>query len=235
MITIDFDRIHIPEGSLVLDVGCGSGRHLCATAAFPNVHVVGLDPSLTDLDEATKRFAIHKKIDHGGGFFELICGDITHLPFEDHFFDLIICSEVLEHIPHHYHAMAEMVRVLKNGGDLIVSVPRFLPEKVCWWLSKDYRFSSGGHIRIFKHSELIKLLQWAHMHLSSYHYAHSLHTPYWWLKCAIEPRMNDNPMVKWYHQFLVWDMMKKPWATRFLDRLFNPLIGKSVVYYAKKR
>jgi hypothetical protein len=40
--------------------------------------------------------------------------------------------------------------------------------------------------------------------------------------------------VNLYHRMLVWDMMKKPALTRFLDRLFNPVLGKSLVLYFSK-
>ena len=66
------------------------------------------------------------------------------------------------------------------------------------------------------------------------HYAHSLHTPYWWLKCLLGPAREDVGLVNLYHRFLVWDMMKRPWITRRLENLFNPLLGKSLVLYLKK-
>ena len=50
----------------------------------------------------------------------------SDLPFEDGVFDLVICSEVLEHVVHHRSAVSEVVRVLKRGGHLVVSVPRYV-------------------------------------------------------------------------------------------------------------
>ena len=68
-------------------------------------------------------------------------------------------------------------------------------------------------------------------------YAHGLHTPYWWLKCAVGVENNDNPLVKAYHQVLVWDIMKtKGWSTltRGAEKVLNPVIGKSMVLYFRK-
>ncbi|HAE55194.1 MAG TPA: SAM-dependent methyltransferase, partial [Acidimicrobiaceae bacterium] len=45
---------------------------------------------------------------------------------------------------------------------------------------------------------------------------------------------DSHKLVKAYHRFLVWDIVKRPPITRFLDRLLNPLIGKSIVLYATK-
>ncbi|MEZ4579479.1 MAG: hypothetical protein R2875_16150 [Desulfobacterales bacterium] len=50
----------------------------------------------------------------------------------------------MEHIPEETTAARELVRVLKPGGSLVVSVPRWLPEKICWKLSKSYYNANGG-------------------------------------------------------------------------------------------
>jgi hypothetical protein len=67
------------------------------------------------------------------------------------------------------------------------------------------------------------------------HFAHSIHAPYWWLKCLVGVNRSDAFLVNLYHRLLVWDMMKKPKLTRFLDRLFNPILGKSRVLYFRKQ
>ena len=67
------------------------------------------------------------------------------------------------------------------------------------------------------------------------HFAHSIHTPYWWFKCLTGPDRTDVRLVNLYHRLLVWDMMKHPPVTRFLDRLLNPVLGKSLVMYFRKK
>ena len=66
----------------------------------------------------------------------------------------MIASEILEHVPADDAAIAELVRVLKPGGALAVTVPRWLPERICWALSDDYHANEGGHIRIYRADEL---------------------------------------------------------------------------------
>ena len=65
----------------------------------------------------------------------------------------------MEHIPDHQRAVQELVRVLKPGNTLVVSVPRYWPERICWALSDDYANSNQGHIRIYKYDELLSLLE----------------------------------------------------------------------------
>ena len=76
------------------------------------------------------------------------------MPYADETFDCVIASEILEHVPQDDAAIAELIRVLKVGGTLAVSVPRWLPERVCWLLSDEYHSNEGGHVRIYRASEL---------------------------------------------------------------------------------
>jgi hypothetical protein len=66
------------------------------------------------------------------------------------------------------------------------------------------------------------------------HHAHSLHVPYWWLKCLLGVERDMVWPVRLYHRFLTWDMMQKPKMTRSLERLLDPVMGKSVVLYFRK-
>jgi SAM-dependent methyltransferase len=235
VITVDLNRLKIETGNRILDIGCGSGRHTAAAYAHPDVVAIGADRNLKDLDAARNRMRLHDRLAKGDvGRWALLAADATALPFRDNFFDGVICSEVLEHIADHYVAVREIMRVVKPGRFLAVSVPRRWPEKICWRLSKDYRTSSGGHVRIYAQRGLRAMFQSAGGEYCGIHWAHSLHTPYWWLKCLVGPAREDHTWVKLYHRFLTWDMMKKPRLTRFLDKLLNPLMGKSVVMYFRK-
>jgi len=58
--------------------------------------------------------------------------------------------------------------------------------------------------------------------------------PYWWLKCLFWRSDAEPWPVRFYHRLLVWDLMKRPWITRAIDTLLNPVMGKSVVLYFSK-
>jgi len=163
-------------------------------------------------------------------------GDGTGLPFGDDTFDVIVCSEVMEHIPDDSAAAAELARVLKPGGLLAVTVPTFLPERICWALSDEYHapFVPGGHVRIFTQVELENRFTTAGLVPEGTHHAHALHSPYWWLKCAVGPTNDDNPLVQAYLKLLTWDIMKAPKLTRWTEKALNPVLGKSLVLYARK-
>jgi SAM-dependent methyltransferase len=232
MLTVDYNEIPLKSGMRVLDAGCGSGRHLCEAFRTPGVEVAGVDLSRVDLSKAKGFLSLMAREQEGR--WSVACADVTHLPFASGRFDVVVCSEVLEHVFDNQAAVAELVRVLKPGGDLIVTVPRFLPERVCWALSEAYHREPGGHIRIYRKRELMTLLETAGTRCRRIRYRHGLHAPYWWLKCLVGHKNEISPLVRAYRRFLEWDIMRHPPLTTMMDRILNPVIGKSIIFYLKK-
>jgi SAM-dependent methyltransferase len=162
-------------------------------------------------------------------------GDALALPFPDATFDRIICSEVLEHIWGDERAIAEITRILKPGGKLAVTVPTRFPERVCWALDPEYHSAPGGHIRIYRQPDLEAKLERSGLLLRGAHHAHALHSPYWWLRCAVGvEHAEDAWAVKKYKQFLTWQIVKQPRWVDEVDRALNPVLGKSLVVYTEK-
>ncbi|MBW1989135.1 MAG: methyltransferase domain-containing protein [Deltaproteobacteria bacterium] len=234
MLTIRFDRLGLSPGSRVLDVGCGGGRHTCEAYSLPGVLSVGADLSHKNAAATRGLLAGMEQEGRGHGSWQVLCADAASLPFSDASFDAVVCSEVLEHVDHPPTVCAELARVLRPGGVLAISVPRYLPEKICWMLSDAYRTDPGGHVRIFRKRELIDLVEAAGVRYTGRHYAHALHVPYWWLKCLVGVKNDAHPLPAAWHRLLVWDIMKKPLATRAAETLLNPVMGKSLVCYFQK-
>ncbi len=235
MLTVDFARLPISPGDRLLDLGCGGGRH-AFEAARRGARVVALDTDRAELDRVAAVFAAMAEAGEipDGASGMAVAGDATRIPFPDASFDKVIAAEVLEHLPADQQAMNEIARILRPGGMAAVTVPAWLPERICWRLSDDYHSVEGGHIRIFTRRELVTKLTRSGLTVSGHHHAHALHSPYWWLKCAVGVRNDDHPVASAYHKLLVWDIMRKPAVTRMADRLLNPAIGKSLVVYADK-
>jgi SAM-dependent methyltransferase len=233
VLTVRYDRLGLRPGDRVLDLGCGFGRHAFESARL-GASVVACDMSLAELKDVTGMF---KALAYDTS--SATNGDATRLPFADESFDCVIASEVLEHVPDDNAAFAELARVLKPGGTIAVTVPAWLAERLCWALSDEYHapFVAGGHVRIYTTAELRSRLQAVGLLPTGSHHAHSLHTPYWWLKCAVGPTNDDHPLVKAYHSVLLWDIAgRRPHSvvTKAVDKVLNPVIGKSLVMYAEK-
>jgi SAM-dependent methyltransferase len=141
---------------------------------------------------------------------------------------------VLEHIGPYRAVLAEIRRVLKPGGALVASVPRYWPEWICWALSDAYHANEGGHVRIFRAAELERDIEALGFRRYRRHWAHALHSPFWWLKCLLWERRDESRLIALYHRLLVWDLMERPRLTRWLEALLNPVMGKSVVMYFEK-
>lgn len=237
MLTVQFDRLDLRPGERVLDVGTGFGRHAFEVARR-GAQVVALD--FAEAEVVTTRNTIAAMVVAGeipeDRFAGALRGDATRLPFPDGSFDAVITSEVLEHIQDDVTALAEMVRVLRPGGRLAVTVPSWLPEVINWRLSEEYHApaSPGGHVRIYAATELTAKLRAAGMQIDGRHRAHALHSPYWWLRCAVGPRREDHPWVRRYRSFLEWDIMNQPRSTQVAEKLLAPVLGKSLVVYAHK-
>ncbi len=233
MQTIDLKKLKLEPNSKFLDLGCGEGRHCFGAYMSENIDVFGFDMSLSDVSKAKTNFdQFNEKKSSKSCNFGV--ADAKKLPFKDNTFDYIVCSEVLEHIIDYQSALSEINRILKPQGKLAVSVPKFFPEWICWKLSLDYRNTPGGHVRIFKFKKLKKDIANYGLTFTKRHWAHALHSPYWWLQCLFWNSKENSKIVNLYHEFLVWDMMKKPVLTKILEFILQPLIGKSVVLYFDK-
>ena len=228
--TVDLCRLPMNVGQRVLDLGCGEGRHAITAYLHADVQVIGLDLSRRDIDIARGRFNDFEDHNATGKSLDFIVGSGLTLPFADASFDRVICSEVLEHIHNYQEVLGEIQRVLKPGGLLAVSVPRFGPEWICWKLSDAYHEVEGGHVRIFRRKQLKRAVERVNMVHYATHGAHALHVPYWWLRCLFWSKEDAAP-VRLYHRLLVWDLMSRPRLTRWLDKLLNPWFGKSIVMY----
>ena len=235
MLTVDFDRLRVGRGTKFIDVGAGAGRHSYeALRRGANVTSYDLDEvELKGVEDMFGAMELEGEVPPGGSA-KIEVGDILDIPHPDGSFDVVLASEILEHVPEDVQAISELVRILAPGGTLAVTVPAWFPEWVCWQLSDEYHANEGGHIRIYKESELRAKLEDAGLEFQYKHHAHALHSPFWWLKCAVGVEKEQNPAVKAYHQLLVWDMMKAPKLTRWSEKELDPLIGKSVALYFRK-
>ncbi len=234
MITVDFTRFPVGRGTRLLDVGCGNGRH-AFEAYRRGADVVALDTNEDDLVAVKDMFAAMELAGEAGehSAATTVHGDARSLPFPDGTFDRVVAAEVLEHIGDDEAAIAEIARVTAPGGLVAVTVPRWWPERVCWALSTPYHEVEGGHVRIYKASDLVAKLRRAGLEPVGSHHAHALHSPYWWLKCAVGVD-RETAATRAYHRLLVWDLMKAPRTTRWTERALNPVLGKSVVVYLRK-
>ena len=114
MLTFNFKKYDLNENGSMLDVGCGEGRHIFGVMQeFPKMKCIGLDMDNDSLKKAEEGYAYFKSISDAGA--EFMKGSAYSLPFSDDTFDLIVCSEVLEHLHEYYDAVIEIKRVFRQS------------------------------------------------------------------------------------------------------------------------
>jgi SAM-dependent methyltransferase len=111
-------ELKLPSGAAVLDAGTSTGPNLgvLRDLGFSDIHGVDLSPEAL-------RFCQSK------GFTQVRLGDICALPYPDESFDLVLATDVIEHVDHDDRALREIRRVLRPGGTALLTVPAFQ----CLW------------------------------------------------------------------------------------------------------
>ena len=248
MLTVDFERLRIEPGMMILDAGCGQGRHSlelvrrgCPAVAMDlngedlrvtNYVVAALKKEM-QAEPGVGRAGSAGKCGHQGpGAFLAMCGDALHLPFPEGRFDRIICSEVLEHVLDPGQALAELTRVLKPGGLVALSVPTPFSEWAYWMASDDYFNTPGGHVRIFTPRGLARMVSAHGLQVVDLNFEHAFHTLYWWVRSVFGLHDEQHPAIRHFRKVLTYVMFSSL-LTR-AERLLNHVIPKSMVLYAYK-
>jgi SAM-dependent methyltransferase len=101
----------VPAGSKVLDLGAGSCpyRPYFRDCTYKTQDFIALSPE-------------QLRDKHGYGQIDYVC-DATAIPVDDGAFDVVLCTEVLEHVPNPAAVVAEICRVLRPGGTLLLTAP----------------------------------------------------------------------------------------------------------------
>jgi ubiquinone/menaquinone biosynthesis C-methylase UbiE len=125
--------------SIILDAGCGTGSNITFFNQFGTTYGI-------DISQIATNFCRMR------GLKNVVTGDVSKLPYKNNFFDIVSCMDVLEHIENEEKAIKEIFRVLKPGGELILTVPA-LP----FLFSK--HDNSQGHFRRYNRKYLRKILE----------------------------------------------------------------------------
>lgn len=207
----------LPAGERLLEVGCSSGyltRHYRGKAE----QVFGFEINLSALQGARSR---HPAIPY-------VCGDVERLPFADDAFDTVVMLEVIEHTGSDLAAIAEIRRVLKPGGTLILSTPHaglfaFLDPynlrkgaqrrfpRVYDRAARLARFESGqftDNLERHRHYRLEELsaLFGRDLTIRAVHRGGLLLYPVAAASISVVARLWSNPrMLRWLYRLLNWD------------------------------
>jgi ubiquinone/menaquinone biosynthesis C-methylase UbiE len=142
----------------VLDIGCGTGEILSLITKHNSVRAFGMDISLEMLTVAEDKL---------GGRANLIIADAGNLPYDECFFDLVICNDSFHHYPNPIGVLSEIKRVLKNKGTLILS-DICLPPLKRKLLNMFIFLSPDGDFKIYSEKDITKLINEAGFNSCTY-------------------------------------------------------------------
>ena len=240
MLTVRYEWLGLCRGERLLDFGCGAGRHALEAMRL-GAAVTAVDSDRRELAKtaawALAMLAEDPDTAKTGGQGHVVVGDGMALPFPDGCFDKVVAAEVLEHVPHDSAVMAELARRAATGGR-----------------HRGHRAPMVPRARQLGTVEAVPQCgRRPHPHLSAFpvglpparrgpppipvHHAHALAQPV--LVAALRVRdlgtePAKNPVSRAYHRLLVWDITAKSPLTRWPEAVLNPVLGKSLVIYARK-
>ena len=231
MLTVDFRRLPLAQRDLVLDAGCGEGRHVFECFRH-DCSVLGMALSHNSLLKARYVLGQMRERREAKGRVLLLRGDALRFPFPDGTFDKIICAEVIEHVDDEHRGIAELARILKTRGKIAVTVPTLFTEHLYDKLSQEYFRTPGGHVRKVVPKALARSMEENGLQVYAVGFAHAFHSPYWMLRClcGFHDEKTIIPLV--YRKFLHLALFSKP--LRVSEKLCNYFFPKSIILYAQK-
>ena len=211
-------ELGIQRDARTLDVGSGTGANLRLLAELGFERVLGLDRS-----EEAIRYCGEKAlppVEHG---------DLCELPFAEGDFDLVIATDVLEHVEDEARAVGELRRVLRPGGRLIVTVPAF---QSLWGLQDRV----SHHKRRYRRRELEARLREGGLEVArSFYFNYLLFAPIWLarqllrllrIELASENEINTSLLNSILARVFSWDVRSAPHL--------RPAFGVSILALAQR-
>lgn len=231
---IDPQKLCLTPGARLLDVGCGTGRHLLELRHLPGCFV-GLDMSRDDLRALHYKLTVMERERPVSATINSVQGDGERLPFADGLFDCVICTETLEHVPDDRLVARELVRVLRPGGTLVISVPDEYSERILWKISYRYRNTPGGHVRIYRRDDIKRLMGESGARPYAIEFRHSLEAVRWIVHSTIDKEWGKPGRISRFLRWLLDTPSHRNWrGLAWFDELANHALPKSIVIYGRK-
>lgn len=143
-------RLRLRPEDRVLDVGCGTGALLDQIGrAHPGARLAGLDP-VTQMLEVARRRLPHT--------VNLTAGWADRLPYADGAFDVVVSCNMFHYVRRPLPALREMQRVLRPGGELVITdwCDDYLACRLCDWY---LRLFSPAHVKVYRERDCIRMLK----------------------------------------------------------------------------
>ena len=218
----------IRDTDTVLDVGCGDGGNLYFCGQ-QGAHV-----AFTDIEPARGAETERRAATSRARGVQPIVSDCDPIPLPDGFASVVICTEVLEHVPDPVRLVAELVRVGAPGARYLISVPDPLSEGVQRKLADESFFRAPNHLRVFGREQFQELLTGQGLlieKVQGYGFFWSVWWAFYW-SCEAAGLGREHPaLVHWSRAWIA--MLRSPDGPRIKAAL-DVLTPKSQLIIARK-
>lgn len=224
--------VRIRSSDTVIDVGCGDGG-LIGFCAGQGAEVVLIDRDRERLAATEERIRISP-----ARAYRAILSECDPIPVADGTGDLVVCTEVLEHVPDPKKFLDELIRVTKPGGRLLVTVPDARSEQLVAATAPANYFQEPNHIRVFTAADFRGLVLDAGLEIElqqSMGCFWSIYLTLSWLTAAVSEEIPvDNPHPITDHWTRLWQgVQSHPQGDRVRSCL-NELLPRTQVIVARK-
>jgi len=210
--------LDLPPDTKILDVGSSAGTNLRMLADLGYGNVKGLD-----LSPEAQKFCAEK------GFAEVLLGDVRNIPYADNSVDLVLATDVIEHVKEDDIALSEIFRILKTGGHLLLTVPAF---QSLWGIQDDV----GQHKRRYKKKPFNALVKTSGFDiLESYYFNYLLFTPIWITRIILNLFNPSIPSETVINNKILNSLLLKIFIADIMSaQIIRPPFGVSILTLAKK-
>ncbi|MEM8561679.1 MAG: class I SAM-dependent methyltransferase [Pseudomonadota bacterium] len=216
----------------VIDVGCGYGGLIgfCAGQGARTIFIDVDTERLLATENSIKASPAHA--------YRAIHSDCDPIPLDQEMGDIVICTEVLEHVRDPHRLMSELVRITKPGGKLVITVPDGRAEIFAAATAPDSYFVEPNHIRVFATGELEALIVEAGLAIESEHHTGcfwAFYLPLSWLTARDDDDVPvDNPHPITDHWTRLWQGVQKHPKGEAIREAFNQVLPRTHCIVASK-
>ena len=195
---------HVDPGHTVIDVGCGDGGFINFCAGQ------GAEVWFIDRDEAKLASTEARIKSSPARAYRAILSDCDPIPIPDDMGDLVICTEVLEHVADPVKFLGEVIRVARPGAQLLISVPDSRSEQFVSATAPPQCFQEPNHIRIYTDQAFAQLILDAGLEIESHQFNGCFWSMFWplsWMTCEPGeglPVDNEHPVIR--HWTRLWQL-----------------------------
>jgi SAM-dependent methyltransferase len=222
----------VSPSDTVIDVGCGDGGFI-GFVAGQGAEVIFIDQDATRLVRTEARIK-----QSPARAYQAIQSDCNPIPLDDDVGDLVICTEVLEHVPDPVKFLGEVIRIAKPGAQLLLAVPDSRSEQFVKSTAPPQCFQVPNHIRIFSAEVFEELVLDAGLEIEEHQFTGCFWSIFWplsWMTCEPGgglPLNNNHPIIE--HWIQLWQLVQQhPEGHKIRDAL-NQLLPKSQSIVARK-